>query len=283
MAHENRAALHVQQDGGWVQAYERQPDAQSPAGGASSSVRDMAQWIRLQLGHGMVDGTQWIDANALGMTHLVHAVSELPAPPYDRAPNFYGLGWSVGFDPRGNVSLGHSGAFALGAATTVYLRPGDDIGIVVLTNGFPIGVAETVGLSILDLATHGSVQHDYLAIIGDILASSMIPQYGDAILQPPADVTPPFEIGAYLGRYTNDFFGDLEMIEDEQGLAMRLGPNEEIFPLTHFTRDVFTFTPIGENAGRDSAVIFTVGADSLASRVVVEILDAYHAGTFIRG
>ncbi|MFL5706680.1 MAG: serine hydrolase domain-containing protein, partial [Ktedonobacteraceae bacterium] len=39
----NRALLHVLVDGKWVARYTREPDAQSPAGGVSSSVRDMAQ------------------------------------------------------------------------------------------------------------------------------------------------------------------------------------------------------------------------------------------------
>jgi CubicO group peptidase (beta-lactamase class C family) len=43
---------HVQIDGKWIAKYQREPDAQSPAGGASSSVNDMAQWMRLHLTHG---------------------------------------------------------------------------------------------------------------------------------------------------------------------------------------------------------------------------------------
>jgi CubicO group peptidase (beta-lactamase class C family) len=165
---DNRADLHVPQDGTWVHAFERQPDAQSPAGGASSSVRDMAQWMRLQLGHGTVDGMQVIDPDALGETHVPHAISSPAAPPFDRAPGFYGLGWNVGYDASGTVTLGHSGAFALGGSTAVYLRPGSDLGIIVLTNGFPLGVPEAIALTFLDLATIGAPQVNYLDVIGPI-------------------------------------------------------------------------------------------------------------------
>lgn len=283
MSHENRAALHVQQDGTWVQAFERQPDAQTPAGGASSSVRDLAQWMRLQLGRGMIDGTQLIDADALGMTHVAHAISQMPEPPYGRAPSFYGLGWNVSFDPAGNVNVGHSGAFGLGAATAVFLRPADDIGIVALTNGAPIGVAESVALDFLDLAIHGAIQVSYLDVLGPIVAAGSVPLYGDAVLTLPDDPAPPLDRDTYLGTYENDFFGDLEVaIEDDESISMRLGPGGMIFPLRHFNRDVFTYTPTGENASGDSAVTFTIGADGAASQVVIENLDRYDAGTFTR-
>jgi CubicO group peptidase (beta-lactamase class C family) len=53
VAAENRAHGHVRVDGEWVAKYDRHPDVESPAGGVSSSARDMAQWLRLQFGkHG---------------------------------------------------------------------------------------------------------------------------------------------------------------------------------------------------------------------------------------
>ena len=52
VARPNRALLHVRQDGQWVQKFERENDSATPAGGASSSVNDMAQWMRLQLSDG---------------------------------------------------------------------------------------------------------------------------------------------------------------------------------------------------------------------------------------
>jgi CubicO group peptidase (beta-lactamase class C family) len=278
----NRADLHVQQDGGWVQAFERQPDAQSPAGGASSSARDMAQWMRLQLGHGTVDGTPVIDPDALGETHVPHAISNPASPPFDRAPGFYGLGWNVGYDASGTVTLGHSGAFALGGSTAVYLRPGSELGIVVLTNGFPMGVPEAIALEFLDLATIGSAQIDYLDVIGPIIEASVVPPYGDGVQDAPADPEPPLSPQAYLGTYDNDVFGDLVIMTTGADLEMTLGPAGMTFPLTHHNRDVFTYMPPGENGGRASAVTFTIGADGVASRIVVENLDLYGAGTFTR-
>src|SRR2546430_8903860 len=56
MARRNKALGHVLVDGKWVQKFKRDPDAQSPTGGVSSSVNDLAKWLRLQLGNGKFDG-----------------------------------------------------------------------------------------------------------------------------------------------------------------------------------------------------------------------------------
>lgn len=279
----NRAALHVPQGDSWAQAYERQPDAQAPAGGASSSVRDMSQWMRLQLGAGTFDGTELIDAAALGETHVPHSISSPSASPFDHIPGFYGLGWNVGFDAHGTVTLGHSGAFALGASTAVYLRPGSGVGITVLTNGYPMGAPEAIALSFLDLATFGEVQRDYLELIGPIIAASAAPPYGASVQEPPANPAEPLDAAAYTGTYFNDAIGELVVAgDDPQSLTMRLGPAGMEFPLTHFDRDVFTYTPPGENGGVASAVTFTIGAGGAASSVVIENLALTGAGTFTR-
>ena len=58
----------------FVAKYDSNPDAQSPAGGASAStststsVADMGRWLRLHLGDGMLDGQRLIPAAALRET-----------------------------------------------------------------------------------------------------------------------------------------------------------------------------------------------------------------------
>ncbi len=55
-ARENRALGHQRVEGAWVVSPEqRRPDAQSPAGGVSSSVTDMARWMTMVLAAGAGD------------------------------------------------------------------------------------------------------------------------------------------------------------------------------------------------------------------------------------
>ncbi len=58
----NKAALHIFIDGQPVNRFVREADAESPAGGVSSSARDLAKWVQLQLDNGKWNGKQLIDA-----------------------------------------------------------------------------------------------------------------------------------------------------------------------------------------------------------------------------
>ncbi|MEP7271584.1 MAG: serine hydrolase domain-containing protein, partial [Acidobacteriota bacterium] len=147
LAASNRASLHVEIDGKWVAKYQRNPQEQSPAGGVSSTVRDMAQWLRLQLAAGKFNGTEVIAAAALAETHRPQMVSRPAADPAKDHPDFYGLGWNVAYDDHGRVRLSHSGGFNLGAATTVALYPSEQLGIVVLSNAQPVGIPESIARS----------------------------------------------------------------------------------------------------------------------------------------
>src|SRR5438128_4471761 len=71
----NKALGHVLVDGKWVQKFKRDPDAQSPTGGVSSSVNDVAKWMRLQLANGKFDGKQIVEEKALAETHQPHMLT----------------------------------------------------------------------------------------------------------------------------------------------------------------------------------------------------------------
>jgi len=87
---------------------------------------------------------------------------------------------------------------------------------------------------------------------------------------------------AYVGTFTNDFFGDIAIIEKDGGLAIVEGPNKMTFPLTHYDRDIFTYETTGENAVGTTGVYFVLGADGKASSVRVENLDVDGSGVFTR-
>jgi hypothetical protein len=202
----------------------------------------------------------------------------------DAFPPFYGLGWNVDLDSEGRVHLSHSGAFNLGVGTNVHLVPAERLGIAVLTNGYPVGLAEAISKSFLDLVLVGEVERDWIDAYGQLFAAVMKADYGDAVdtASPPSQPSPALPVAAYLGTYANDFYGELEVAEENDGLVMKLGPHKESFALQHFDRDTFTYQPAGENAVGPSAVTFTVEADRSTS-VTIENLDLHGQGTFLRG
>ncbi|PYI42046.1 MAG: serine hydrolase, partial [Verrucomicrobia bacterium] len=75
IARRNKALGHVLVDGKWVQKFKRDPDAQSPTGGVSSSDNDLTKWMRLQLANGKFEGKQVVDEKALAETHHPHMLT----------------------------------------------------------------------------------------------------------------------------------------------------------------------------------------------------------------
>ncbi|MCD9623278.1 serine hydrolase [Rhabdothermincola salaria] len=281
-ARENKAATHVEVDGEWQPLYVRQPDAQSPAGGVSSSANDMAQWLRLRLAEGTYDGDQLIDPEALAATTTPQSLSGPPATP-DARSGFYGLGIGVGNDWTGRVRLSHSGAFALGAATVINLLPSEDLGIVVLTNGMPVGLPEAIAATFMDLVETGEVERDWLDGYGAVMAQMFVNPSVLADEQPPAFPAPARAPEAYLGTYANDYYGPLGVVVEGEGrLVMTLGPAPESFLLTHWDGDRFAYEPTGENAVGISEVTFEMGPDGQATTARVEFLDRNGLGTFTR-
>jgi CubicO group peptidase (beta-lactamase class C family) len=279
----NRALTHVLVDGRYTPRYVRDPDAESPAGGVSSTVRDLAQWLRLQLGGGRVDGRQVVAADALAETHRPQIVSRAPQDPLDRA-GFYGLGWNVGYDGQGRVRWSHSGAFAYGAATAVYVVPAEQLGIVVLTNAAPVGAPEVLAESFLDLALEGRITRDWAALAGPVFAAMNESPYGRGVdyTRPPADRQPPLAAASYVGTYASDLYGDAEVAVEGDGLVVRLGPARMAYPLWHYDRDVFAYQPVGENAYGPSGVTFQLGPSQTASSMTLENFDLHGQGTFTR-
>src|SRR5437867_9799407 len=282
IARRNKALGHVLVDGKWVQKFKRDPDAQSPTGGVSSSDNDLTKWMRLQLANGKFEGKQVVDEKALAETHHPHMLTGFN--PFTQLPTFYGLGWNVSYDPEGRLRLNHSGAFGLGAATYVNLVPGEQLGIVVLTNAYPLGIAEALGTTFMDVALYGKPTQDWFALFKQVYSNpaAIGTVLGFDYSKPPLSPAPALKNNAYVGRYTNDYFGNISIIEKGGGLAIGQGPKNQTFPMKHYDRDTFTYETEGENAVGRSGITFTVGPDGKATQVTVENLNVRGEGTFKR-
>ncbi|WP_446745523.1 serine hydrolase [Silvibacterium acidisoli] len=253
----NKAALHFRgEDGVYHNWFVREADSEAPAGGVSSNVRDLVKFLQMQLADGVFNGQQVVDKAALEETHKPE-ICAVPGPvqpgpcPDDR---YYGLGWNVGKDKSTHAPmLSHSGAFDLGSATAIYLVPNEQLGIVVLTNGTPIGIPESVSMSFLDFYHYGAAQYDYLSIFQPIFeegfreVQNSSPDYSK--LKPPSNPSNPGNLSAYKGTYESKYYDKLEIDVENDHLIMRLPPRSAYYELTHWEGDTFTYYFASENTG----------------------------------
>ncbi|AYJ51651.1 serine hydrolase [Rhodococcus sp. P1Y] len=281
----NHAYNHILADedtNTWAAKYVSNPEGQAPAGAAASSVDDMAKWMRMELGGGEFEGTTVVEPEALQFTHRAHAFAHPSTTPGAR-DSFYGIGFNVGTDNQGRVEVSHAGAFALGASTDVVMLPSEQLGIVVLANTAPIGVAETIAAQFMDYAKNGELTVDWAPFLADIFAGIVEQGRSETdYANPPASAAPAKPVDAYVGTYSSPFYGPAEVVESGGELVLKIGKNlQSSYPLTHFDGDTYWFEPVGENSSGPTGAEFTVAAGA-PTTLTVEYLDPLGLGTFTR-
>jgi CubicO group peptidase (beta-lactamase class C family) len=264
-AQPNRASVHNRVDGQWVPGPARNPDAQAPAGGISSSLDDVATWVRLQLGAGTLGGEPLIAQDALAATHTPYITSR-PGGPYDGQSGFYGLGWTVTTDHL-ELRWAHSGAFSNGAHTSVMLLPEEQLGVVGLTNAMPVGVAEAISDQIIDRIIVGEESQDWPEVWAGRYVGLFTPD--PSLTQAPDPATPALPNDAYLGTYANDYYGTFDVIPVGAGMTLVEGPAKLTFPLTHWDANTFTLIADVELPEIAEKLEFTIGPDGRASALTI--------------
>ena len=251
----NKAALHVFENGNPVSRYVRDADAEAPAGGVSASIRDLSQWLRLQLAGGAWNGRQIVEPKALDETHQpIICTGASQNGVCDPGVGYYGLGWGVGLDNNGRKTLSHSGAFLLGSSTTVRFVPDENVGIIVLSNTMPLGVPEAIALTFLDLFQYGQLRvPDWFATVHPTLQKLIEDTENKSTnystKTPPDSPVPSAPLSTYVGHYFNRYYGTVEIVQEHNSLAMLLPPLGQHYDLQHWHGDTFTYYLAGESSG----------------------------------
>ena len=280
MARPNHAVNHVKVGDKWEPRFQRDPDAQTPAGGVSSSVNDMARWLTMVLANGTYNGQRITSPEALLPVYTPQVISAPAESPKARA-GFYGHGFNVSVTSSGRTKYSHSGAFSSGAATNFAVLPSEDIGIIALTNAAPYGAPETLTAQFMDLVQYGQVREDWASLYKKQLAPMNDPEGTLVGKQPPANPAPARPLSDYAGLYTSDYWGPAVVTEHDGQLQLSLGPKNQTFPLTHWDGDTFTFELSSENAplGTISKAVFSGFPGATLN---LEYYDSDKLGTFTR-
>ncbi|WP_022885644.1 serine hydrolase [Glaciibacter superstes] len=279
---ENKATIHAKvAEKDFEPLYERNADPQSPAGGVSSSVNDMAKWMELILAGGTYEGKELVSEEALLPAVTSENISSHPQA-MDQRSGTYGYGFGVGVQPSGRVNLSHSGAFSLGAATNFQMMPSADVGIVVLTNGGPVGAPEAITAEFLDIVQFGHSTRDWVVDYSHAMAGYYAPAGDLAGETAPANAAQAKPLSAYVGEYTNDYYGPATVTEENGSLVVAVGPDGvSTAELEPWDGDTFAFVPMGENApeGSLSSVKFAATGDAVTSMT----LDFFNSETGLLG
>jgi CubicO group peptidase (beta-lactamase class C family) len=233
-----------------------------PAGEIKSSARDMAQWLRFQLGRGTFNGQKLVSSNVLEETWKPNTIIRVEGA--TKAPNpytilqAYAMGWIVE-DWRGERVVSHGGALN-GFRAQVAMLPERNSGFAILENvgrGYALLAARG---ALIDLLTGHTPDRDWQTSL--MAAEKAEDDKNEAQKKERAskrhfDTHPSRELAAYAGAYVDAAYGTATVELDRDQLVLRW--NQLTVPLAHFQFD--TFAAKSEPDGLDEQVQFTLGPD----------------------
>lgn len=105
----DHASPHMKAGGGKVEitTWYRDDEQIRPAGSIKAGVRDLSQWVRLQLSDGTLEGKRLVSRKNLMETHTAQIV--IPGTDADQMFAAYGMGWRIS-DYRGRLLVSPSGS-----------------------------------------------------------------------------------------------------------------------------------------------------------------------------
>jgi len=222
----------------------RDIDNIAPAGSINSNVVDMAQWLRLQMGKGTIDGKKVFSPAVGSEMHTPQTVIRLDgAYPilYPKAHFFsYGMGWFLS-DFKGRKLVEHGGAID-GMRAEVAMVPEENLGIVILTNMNGSVISMPLVYRVID-AFINEPQTDYS---GNLLKAYKPLLEAGAAAEKKAEservmgTKPSLDLDKYVGTYKNDLYGDASVTLENGQLKVTFGPF--ISSLEHWHYDTFRAT-----------------------------------------
>lgn len=247
-------------DGEVVTIERRNFDNVGPSASVNTSVRDMAQWIRLQLGEpGVYQGERLLSERVMRDMHHPHIATGRANR--EATVNAYGYGWQLG-NYQGFATSRHGGATD-GFNTQKVLVPELDLGIVVVTNTFSNyggAVVNTIIDRIAELEPrdwHSEMLESYQTRYDQVMAER------EAIHDArQTDAPSSFTAEQLTGHYTHPQYGTARVtVEDDGALTLAFWDDGvSTLRLEHWHYDTWR-AHWHNRAQREKFIHFTKGRD----------------------
>lgn len=247
----------------------------APAGSINSTVRDMAQWVRLQLGRGKYGTQQLISSgNAAEMwqpntpLRLEGPMGKYMSPGGNLAS--YGLGWFLQ-DFNGRLAVHHGGNID-GMSAMVAMLPDEELGMVILTNKNGSPAPQAVFPYVFDLYTRDTPRDwnaEYKKMIDPVMKAGKEAEAAQEKARI-AGTRPSMAPEKFAGTYRDSLYGDLVVTDRGGTLGVRFGIFEGT--LEHWHYDTFRGKMNNPSAG-SPLFTFVTGPDGKPRELLMESFD----------
>ena len=196
------------------------------AGGMYTSLNDLGRWLIVNMNNGRIDGKQVIPADVMQRVHTGYADVVRDDPPFTGAGK-YGLGWQIGKYRDENVIYHHGGY--TGWNTHTSYMPDKKVGVAVMVNEGTVGgraialvaaYAYDRWLGVPGTTENYEKQLQTLAEQYNKRKQAQIASFRERAKRT-SQLTKP--LTEYVGRYSNDMLGDIDITIENNALAVRFG------------------------------------------------------------
>ncbi|MBM4073348.1 MAG: serine hydrolase [Planctomycetes bacterium] len=231
-----------------------------PAGSLNSTARDLAQFIRFQLGDGSWQGKRLVSAEGLRELHTPQIL--LRREGFAKAMNpethfmSYGMGWVVQ-DYRGKPLLMHGGAID-GFRVHFTLVPEARLGFVLLNNLHETQMNLAISNTLVDLFL-GLPAKDWNAYFLELQKADVEEQKMHALMlrkHQQRGTRTSRALPAYAGTYEDIAYGKARVTHEKDGLVVHWSRFR--WPLEHFHYDTFLGN---DDVLIDTPIVFVLGPD----------------------
>lgn len=269
---DNVASSHTWHDDRVIATARRNYDNIGGAGSVFSSVHEMAQWIRLQVGGGVYGGKRLISEETMRELHTPQVVIRSDTAAERMYPGThlraYALGWNVQ-DYHGHELVHHSGSLNW-TRTHVMMVPDAGIGVVVIANLGSSNLQLGIAYRVID-ALLGLPQRDWSAELLALAkrAEARSEERAREVEQRRIPNTrPSLALDAYAGTYRSDVYGDVTLRVEGARLILDYAP-DYVADLEHWHHDTFRAVWRRPGFGRDF-VTFSLNRDAEAAELELD-------------
>lgn len=210
----------------------------SAAGAMNSSVEDMTHWLKMLLAGGVYKSQALISPATLQELHAPQVI--VPGAPESKESLLYayGIGWGV-ISYLGHYYVSHDGV-SDGFTSVTGILPGENIGIVVLSNKNMTPLPRYVSCQIMDRLL-GLPYHDWFQEGVESIRKNRQTLKESRIeddLSRKKGTMPSHPLQDYVGFYEHPGYGKVEIVLNDNGKLEAIY-NDLMFILDHWHYDVF--------------------------------------------
>ncbi len=245
------------------------------AGGINSNVKELCQWIKLQLNNGITNNQQIITKKSIWemrKSHTIMQISQNQAKLWDSKHfHTYGLGWDL-FDYHGRKIVNHGGG-ADGMISKLVLVPEENLGFVILTNS----------INYLPTALMYKILDNYFGAEEDDWSQLFLSYYKQRLERNRQnktekeknrlkDTEPALALELYTGTYTGKMYGNAKVeLKDGKLMVYFIPTPGFVGELSHYHLNTFNIRLQNIPALPEGTVHFVINKNGEVDEMKIDI------------